>query len=55
MLRLKNRQDTIYAAFMVCLVYACEQEATKLWSTESNLIDVCDEHYRQLEAEKYKS
>lgn len=55
MIKLKSRQDLIYANAMVCLVHECNEESTKLWSTETNVIDVCDKHYKQLEAEKYKA
>jgi hypothetical protein len=55
MLKLKNRQDIIYTALMVCLVHECNNEATDLWSTESNLIDVCNKHYKILEMEKYST
>ncbi len=53
MLRIKGRQDFIYSAFMVCLIEGCNEEAEKLWSTESNIIDVCMPHYKELEAERY--
>lgn len=55
MIRLKSKQDMIYSAFLICLAEGCQTEATKLWSTETNVIDVCDLHYNILEAEKYKS
>jgi hypothetical protein len=51
MLRLKNRNDLIYNAFLVCLVEGCEEEALKLWATETNIIDVCEPHFKQLQAE----
>ena len=54
MLRLKNRNDLIYNAFLICLVEHCEEEALKLWATESNIIDVCESHFRQLQAEAIK-
>lgn len=54
-MRLKNRDEIIYNAFQVCLIHLCKNEATHLFSTESNVIDVCEYHYKALEAEKYKS
>lgn len=53
MLKIKNKEEIIYSALMVCLIEGCKEEATKLWSTESNIIDVCSSHYNQLEAERY--
>lgn len=53
MIKLKSREEQIYCAFMICLVSECEEEATKFWSTETNLIDVCDKHYKQLEMQRY--
>lgn len=55
MIKLKSKHDMIYSAFMICLVEKCEAEATKLWSTETSIVDVCDLHYKMLEAEKYKT
>jgi hypothetical protein len=52
MLKLKNKKDIIYSALMVCLIEDCQEEATKLWTTESNIIDVCENHYKQLEEER---
>ena len=53
MLRLKGRNEIIYNAFLVCLVADCEEEALKLWATETNIIDVCEPHFKQLQSEKY--
>lgn len=55
MLRLKNRNELIYSAILVCLIEGCEKEASKLWSTETNIIDVCERHFKILESEVYKS
>jgi hypothetical protein len=52
MIRLKSKNDIIYSALMVCLIEDCQQEATNLWTTESNIIDVCASHYEQLKAER---
>lgn len=53
MLKIKDREAILYAAFMVCLIEGCEEEASKLWPTEANIIDVCEKHYKKLDAEKY--
>jgi len=55
MIRLKDRKSLIYYTFNVCMVEPCDNTATELWSTESNVIDICNTHYMQLEAEKYKT
>jgi hypothetical protein len=55
MLKLKSRDEMVYFTYNVCLVDQCKEESEKLWSTDSNIIDVCYEHYKQLEAEKYLS
>ena len=51
MLRLKSRDAILYNAFLVCLVEDCQEEALRLWPTESNIIDVCEPHFKQLQAE----
>jgi len=53
MLKLKSREELIYVAYMVCLISKCKEESTKIWATESNIIDVCQEHYKQLKLEQY--
>jgi hypothetical protein len=53
MLQLKTRKELIYNSYTICLISKCKEESTKMWATESNIIDVCSEHYRQLDAEKF--
>lgn len=53
MLKLKSKQDIIYSALMVCLIENCQEEATRLWTTESNIIDVCEDHYKELQKEQW--
>jgi hypothetical protein len=53
MIKLKSKDEIVYNALMVCLVAGCDQEPEKLWSTETNVLDVCKVHYDMLEAEKY--
>jgi hypothetical protein len=55
MLRLKGRDEIIYSAFLICLVADCKEEGMKLWPTETNIIDVCERHFKQLQAEAMKS
>ena len=55
MFRLKNRNALIYSTTLVCLIEDCREEASKLWSTETNIIDVCERHFKILESELYKS
>jgi hypothetical protein len=53
MLKLKNRNDIIYSAKLVCLIDKCDEEALKLWSTDTNIIDICETHFKQLQSERY--
>lgn len=53
MIEFKDRNSMIYSAFLICLVDKCNEEAEKLWSTETNVVDVCLKHYKQLEIERY--
>lgn len=55
MLRLKGKDEIIYNAFLICLIADCQEEALKLWATETNIIDVCEPHFRQLQVEAAKS
>ena len=54
MLRFKSRDEVIYNAFLVCLIKNCEEEALRLWPTETNIVDVCEEHFKQLQLESLK-
>ena len=54
MLRLKGRDAMIYNAFLICLIEDCEEEALKLWSTDTSIIDVCEPHFKQLQMELFK-
>ena len=55
MLKLKDPKKLIYFAFQICMVEPCDNEAEKLYPTESNVIDVCQYHFNLLEKEKYIS
>jgi len=54
MIRFKSHKDLAYEAFFACRVLSCEEEATKLYSTESNIIDVCENHHKELTEKEYK-
>jgi hypothetical protein len=54
MIKFKGRDEIIYNAFLICLVQNCQEEALKLWATETNIVDVCEEHFRQLQMEALK-
>lgn len=55
MLRLKDPNLLIYNAILVCLIEDCKEEASKLWTTETNIIDICEKHFKFLESELYIS
>jgi hypothetical protein len=48
MIRFKSSQDLEYDAFYSCHVLGCELEAEKIYSTESKIVDVCSNHYKEL-------
>jgi hypothetical protein len=54
MIKFKSKYETSMDAFMSCAVVDCEEEAEKLWSTESNVIDVCQKHFNELQEEYMK-
>lgn len=54
MIKFKNRKDLTYSSFLICLVEDCQEEALKLWPTETNILDVCDPHFKQLQMEENK-
>lgn len=56
MIKLKDPRSLIYNAFQACEIDPCNNEAEKIWTDqEVRIIDVCGNHYKQLESEKYKS
>jgi hypothetical protein len=55
MLKLKDRNSLIYSAFLICLIEECQEQASNLWATETNIIDLCEKHFKQLQAEAFKS
>jgi hypothetical protein len=48
MIIFKSYQDMAYEAFYSCHVAGCELEAEKLYSTETQIRDVCISHYAEL-------
>lgn len=55
MIKLKDTNELSLSALLLCHIYNCAEEATKLWSTESNVIDICEQHYKQLTMEQYET
>ena len=37
-----------------CNVIGCEEDGTKLFATETRVLDVCLNHYTQLQNERYQ-
>ena len=54
MIQFKNARDLAYEAFYSCRVLDCTEEATKLYATETNVIDVCQNHHKQLIERDYQ-
>jgi hypothetical protein len=55
MLKLKDPKKLIYHAFQICMIDPCDNEAEKLFPTETNVIDVCLKHFEQLQTERWVS
>jgi hypothetical protein len=53
MMKFKSREDLAYDAFYSCHVLNCEVEASKIYATESTIIDVCLDHYKELMEKGY--
>jgi len=52
-IKLKNPKDLIYSAFQVCEIEDCKRESEKVWaSSETRIIDICQEHFDQIELER---
>lgn len=54
MIKFKSYEDLLNDAFYSCRVVGCDFEAEKLYSTETKIIDVCLNHYKQLIEKDYK-
>lgn len=48
MIKFKSYEDLLYNAFYYCNVLDCEVEAEKLYTTETQIKDVCIKHYTEL-------
>ena len=48
MIRFKSYEDLAYDAFYSCHILGCELEAEKLYSTDTQIRDVCVSHYTEL-------
>jgi hypothetical protein len=56
MIKLKDPKSLIYHAFQVCEVDPCDLESTHIWTdSEIRIIDICEKHYKQLQAQRYIS
>jgi hypothetical protein len=53
MINFKSREDLAYDAFYSCHVLACDVEAAKIYATQSTIIDVCLDHYKELMEKGY--
>lgn len=47
-IRVKSYEELSNSALYVCNLLDCYKEAEKLYSTETKLIDICQEHYSEL-------
>ena len=54
MIKLKAYEDFDSEAFYSCRILDCKKEAEKLYATESNLIDICKDHYNELIEKEYR-
>ena len=53
MIKLKDPKDLIYSAFQVCEIEGCKKESEKIWaSSETRIIDICKDHFNQIESER---
>ena len=48
MIRFKSYEDLAYDAFYSCHILECDLEAEKLYSTDTQIRDVCMKHYTEL-------
>lgn len=54
MIIFKSYEDLAYDAFYSCNVSECELEAEKIYATETSIVDVCLEHYKELIDRNYR-
>lgn len=48
MIRFKSYEELADNAFYYCHIVGCEREAEKLYSNETQIRDVCINHYTEL-------
>lgn len=53
MLGLKDPHEVDEYLYKVCEISGCEEEATEIYEDESKVIDVCDQHDKILNANKW--
>jgi hypothetical protein len=53
MLGLKDIKDSDDYNYKVCEISSCEEEGTDIYETDERIIDVCDMHYKMLNANKW--
>lgn len=51
MIKFKDRSNWPILGDHLCWVDPCENEALRLWATEVNIVDVCEDHFRLLQLE----
>jgi hypothetical protein len=54
MIKFKPHQDRAFDAFYSCNVSECELEAEKIYGTETSIVDVCLNHYKELSEKGYR-
>lgn len=53
MLALKDNSDLDEYTYKVCEISGCEQEAVDIYEDEIKIIDVCNQHEKMLNANKW--
>lgn len=54
MIKFKSYDDLEFDAFYSCHVLKCELEAEKIYATETKIVDVCSNHYKELIEKSYR-
>ncbi len=54
MIKFKSPQARAYDAFYSCNVSECKLEAEKIYATETSIVDVCLNHYKELLEKGYR-
>ena len=53
MLGLKDNQEMDDYSYKVCGISSCENEAFEIYETNNKIIDVCEQHEKMLNANKW--